>query len=351
MYQFTKKIALGAVALAAVATLAGAAMAADISGAGATFPYPIYAKWADAYKKETGIGMNYQSIGSGGGIKQIQAKTVTFGASDMPMKAEDLDAGGLVQFPMIMGGAVPVANIKGIAPGQLKLDGATLADIYMGKISKWNDAAIAKLNPGVTLPSTAIAAVYRSDGSGTNFVFTTYLSAVSATFKEKIGANASVEWPSGIGAKGNEGVAGMVTQTDGAIGYVEFAYAKQNKMTYIDLINKEGKVIEPKASAFAAAAAGADWANAKGYALVLTNQPGAESWPITSASFILVYRQPQNPGAVAEALKFFSWAYKNGGKMADDLDYVPMPANVISMVEKTWGEIKGADGKMVWAGK
>ncbi len=335
--------------MAAVATLAGSALAADISGAGATFPYPIYAKWADAYKKETGIGLNYQSIGSGGGIKQIQAKTVTFGASDMPMKPEDLDSSGLIQFPMIMGGVVPVANLKGIKPGELKLDGPTLADIYMGKIAKWNDPAIQKLNPSAKLPSTAIAAVYRSDGSGTNFLFTNYLSQVSPAFKEKIGANTSVEWPAGIGAKGNEGVAGMTGQTDGAIGYVEYAYAKQNKMTYINMINKDGKVVEPKSGAFQAAAAGADWANAKGYYLVLTNQPGAESWPITAASFILVYKQPQNAAPVGDALKFFAWAYKNGGKMAEDLDYVPMPSSVVSLVEKTWGEIKSADGKAAWS--
>jgi phosphate transport system substrate-binding protein len=354
LYQFTKKVARAAITMAAVATLFGAvgassAFAADISGAGATFPYPIYAKWADAYKKETGIGLNYQSIGSGGGIKQIKAKTVTFGASDAPLKPEELDEAGLIQFPMIMGGAVPVANIKGVKPGELTLDGATLADIYLGKVTKWNDAAIQKLNPNVKLPSTSIAAVYRSDGSGTNFLFTTYLSDVSPTFKEKVGANASVEWPSGIGAKGNEGVAGMTSQTDGAIGYVEYAYAKQNKMTYINLVNKDGKTIEPKASAFSAAAANADWAKAKGYYLVLANQPGPESWPITGASFILVYKQPQDLAAVQTALKFFSWAYKNGGKMADELDYVPMPPAVVSMVEKTWGEIKGADGKSAWS--
>ncbi len=348
MYQFTKKIAQAAMTMAAVATLSTAAMAADISGAGATFPYPIYAKWADAYKKETGVGLNYQSIGSGGGIKQITAKTVTFGASDQPLKPEDLDKNGLIQFPMVMGGVVPVANIKGVKPGELKLDGATLADIYMGKISKWNDAAIQKLNPDVKLPSTAIAAVYRSDGSGTNFLFTTYLSQVSPAVKENIGAATSVEWPSGIGAKGNEGVAGMTTQTDGAIGYVEYAFAKQNKMTYLNLINKDGKVVEPKSTSFQAAAAGADWANAKGYYLVLTNQSGADSWPITGASFILIHRQPQNPAAVQDALKFFAWAYKGGAKMADELDYVPMPGSVVSLVEKTWGEIKGADGKAVW---
>jgi phosphate transport system substrate-binding protein len=344
-------VARGAMTMAAVATLAGSARAADISGAGATFPYPVYAKWADAYKKETGIGLNYQSIGSGGGIKQIQAKTVTFGASDQPLKPEDLDQGGLIQFPMIMGGVVPVANIKGVKPGELKLDGATLGDIYMGKISKWNDPAIQKLNPDVKLPSTAIATVYRSDGSGTNFLFTTYLSQVSPAFKEKIGAATSVEWPVGIGAKGNEGVAGMTTQTDGAIGYVEYAFAKQNKMTYIDLLNKDGKVVEPKSATFQAAAAGADWANAKGYYLVLTNQPGADSWPITGASFILIHKQPQNPAAAQDALKFFDWAYKKGGKMAEDLDYVPMPASVVAMVEKTWGEIKGADGKPLWPAK
>ncbi|MBX7198399.1 MAG: phosphate ABC transporter substrate-binding protein PstS [Rhodospirillaceae bacterium] len=348
MNQFTQKVARAAVTVAAAVTFSVSAFAADISGAGATFPYPIYAKWADAYKKETGVGLNYQSIGSGGGIKQITAKTVTFGASDQPLKPEDLDKSGLIQFPMVMGGVVPVANIKGVKPGEVKLDGATLADIYLGKISKWNDPAIAKLNPDVKLPSTAIAAVYRSDGSGTNFLFTTYLSQVNPGFKEKIGAATSVEWPSGIGAKGNEGVAGMTTQTDGAIGYVEYAFAKQNKMTTISLINKDGKVVEPKASAFQAAAAGADWANAKGYYLVLTNQAGADSWPITGASFILVHRQPQNAGAVGDALKFFSWAYKNGGKMADELDYVAMPANVVTMVEKTWGEIKGSDGKAVW---
>jgi len=349
VYQFTRKFAKGLIASAIVASFATSALAADISGAGATFPYPIYAKWADAYKKETGNGLNYQSIGSGGGTAQIKAKTVTFGASDMPLKPEELDQAGLVQFPAIIGGVVPVVNVKGIAPGQLKLDGQTLADIYQGKISKWNDAQIAKLNPGVTLPSTAIATVYRSDGSGTNFLFTTYLSSVSAAFKDKIGANTSVEWPVGIGAKGNEGVANMTKQTDGAIGYVEYAFAKQNKMTYVDMINKDGKVVEPKASAFSAAAANADWANARGYYLVLTNQPGAESWPIVGASFIIVYRQPANAGAVTDALKFFSWAYKNGSKMAEDLDYVPMPNTVVSLIEKTWTGIKGADGKAVWA--
>jgi phosphate transport system substrate-binding protein len=329
--------------------IAAVAHAADISGAGATFPYPVYAKWADAYKKETGVGLNYQSIGSGGGIKQIEAKTVTFGASDMPLKPDVLEENGLVQWPMIMGGAVPVANLKGIKAGELVLDGATLADIYMGKVTKWNDPAIVKLNPGVKLPSTAIAPVYRSDGSGTNFLFTTYLSDVSPEFMSKIGANASVQWPAGIGAKGNEGVANMTTQTDGAIGYVEYAYVIQNKMTYIKLINKSGAKVDPSSKTFAAAAANADWSKAPGYYLVLTNQPGEMSWPITGASFILMHKQVDDTAAANAALKFFAWAYKSGQGMANELDYVPIPDNVVKMVEKTWTDsIKGADGKPVW---
>ncbi len=344
MKFLTKTLQAGAVALLAVS----AAQAADISGAGATFPYPIYAKWADAYKKETGVGLNYQSIGSGGGIKQIQAKTVTFGASDAPLKAEELDKSGLIQFPMIMGGVVPVVNLPDVAAGSLTLDGPTLGDIYMGKIAKWNDERIAKLNPGMKLPSTAIAPVYRSDGSGTNFLFTTYLSEVNAAFKDKIGANASVQWPTGIGAKGNEGVAGMTQQTRGAIGYVEYAYAKQNKMNAVKLVNKDGKPVEPKSSAFQAAAAGADWANAKGYYVILTNQPGADSWPITGASFILMHKEPQDPTSAKEALKFFSWAYKNGGKLADELDYVAMPDSVVKMVDQTWKSTIKAGGQPLW---
>ena len=327
---------------------APAARAADISGAGATFPYPIYAKWADAYKKETGIGLNYQSIGSGGGIKQIQAKTVTFGASDAPLKAEELDKSGLIQFPMIMGGVVPVVNVPDVAAGALTLDGPTLGDIYMGKISKWNDERIAKLNPGVKLPSIAIVPVYRSDGSGTNFLFTTYLSEVNKEFQDKIGANASVQWPSGIGAKGNEGVAGMTQQTRGAIGYVEFAYAKQNKMNAVKMVNRDGKTVEPKSAAFQAAAANADWAKAPGYHVILTNQPGAESWPITGASFILMHKEPKDPAAAKEALKFFAWAYKSGDKMADELDYVPMPDSVVKMVEQTWKSTIKAGGHPLW---
>jgi phosphate transport system substrate-binding protein len=335
-----------------VAAAAGfAATAADISGAGATFPYPIYAKWADAYKKLTGIGLNYQSIGSGGGIKQIKAKTVTFGASDMPLKPDDLKAAGLLQFPMIIGGVVPVVNIKGIAPGQLQLDGATIASIYLGDIAKWDDPQIKRLNPKLALPSTAIAPVYRSDGSGTNFLFSDYLSKESPKFKSIIGANSSVQWPAGIGAKGNEGVANMTTQTDGAIGYVEYAYAKQNKMAFTMLTNKGGKSVEPSAESFQAAAANADWVHSDSYYVILTDQDGAKSWPITGASFILVYKQPADAAAVGEALKFFAWAYKDGGAMAAELDYVPLPAPLIAQVEATWKSGVTSGGHPVWSGK
>jgi phosphate transport system substrate-binding protein len=337
--------------LGVATSLSLAAAAADISGAGATFPYPIYAKWADAYKKSTGVGMNYQSIGSGGGIKQIKAKTVTFGASDMPLKPDDLKASGLIQFPMIIGGVVPVVNIKGVAPGQLRLDGATVASIYLGDIKQWDDAAIKKLNPKLALPSTAIAPVYRSDGSGTNFLFSDYLSKSSPKFQSNIGANTSVQWPVGIGAKGNEGVANMTTQTDGAIGYVEYAYAKQNKMAYTQLTNKAGNAVAPSAESFQAAAATADWAGSDSYYLILTDQAGAKSWPITGASFILVYKQPDNAVAVNEALKFFAWAYKDGAGMAAELDYVPLPAALIAQVQKTWVSQVTAGGKPVWSGK
>jgi phosphate transport system substrate-binding protein len=323
-------LALTATAVAAIA------QAADISGAGATFPYPIYSKWADAYKKETGTGLNYQSIGSGGGIKQIKAKTVTFGASDMPLKPDELKAAGLVQFPMIIGGAVPVVNVKGVGPAQMVLNGATIASIYLGEITMWNDPAIKKLNPKLTLPATAIAPIYRSDGSGTNFLFTDFLSKSSPKFKETVGSNTSVQWPVGIGAKGNEGVANQTAQTDGAIGYVEYAYAKQNKMAYAQLINRDGKAVSPSADTFQAAAAAGDWSHADSYYLILTDQPGAKSWPITGASFILVYGNPPDPAATGEALKFFDWAYKQGGPMASELDYVPLPANLVSQVKSTW---------------
>ena len=327
------------------------AAVADISGAGATFPYPIYAKWADAYKKLTSIGLNYQSIGSGGGIKQIKAKTVTFGASDMPLKPDDLKAAGLLQFPMIIGGVVPVVNIKGIAPGQLHLDGAVIASIYLGDIAKWDDPAIKRLNPKLSLPGTAIAPVYRSDGSGTNFLFSDYLSKSSPKFLSTIGANSSVQWPTGIGAKGNEGVANMTTQTDGAIGYVEYAYAKQNKMSFTLLTNKAGSVVAPSADTFQAAAANADWTHADSYYLILTNQDGAKSWPITGASFILVYKEPADAAPVLEALKFFAWAYKDGAGMANELDYVPLPAALVAQVEKTWSTEIMAGGHPVWSGK
>ena len=325
--------------LAAVGLVMGLAApvanAADISGAGATFPFPVYAKWADAYKKETGNGLNYQSIGSGAGIKQIVAKTVTFGATDAPMTAEELKKAGLVQWPMVMGGIVPVVNLEGIKPGELVLDGPTLANIFLGTVKTWDDAAIKKLNPKLALPSTAITVVRRSDGSGTTFNFTDYLSKVSADWKSKVGAAASVEWPVGVGAKGNDGVAGNVGQTKNSIGYVEYAYAKQNKLTYANLVNKAGKVVGPTIEAFQAAAANADWANSPGYYQILTEQPGDGSWPITAATFILMHAEPQDKAASGEALKFFAWAFKNN-KMAEELDYIPMPAAVVGLIEKTW---------------
>lgn len=324
------------VAAGLVAASATAAFAADITGAGATFPFPIYSKWADAYKKETGNGLNYQSIGSGGGIKQIQAKTVTFGASDAPLKAEQLEKDGLVQWPMVMGAIVPVVNIEGVKPGELVFDGETLASIYLGKITKWDDAAIKKLNPNVKLPSDAITVVRRSDGSGTTFNFTNYLSKASAEWKSKVGEGTAVEWPVGVGAKGNEGVSGNIGQTKNSIGYVEYAYAKQNKLTYTGLVNKSGKPVQPTVEAFQAAASNADWAKAPGYYVILTDQPGDKSWPITAATFILMHKEPTDKAASKEALKFFAWAFKNGDKMAEELDYIPMPDPVVKLIEKTW---------------
>jgi phosphate transport system substrate-binding protein len=344
------KIRFAALVAGSIGLAGFAASAAEIAGAGATFPYPVYAKWAEAYKAKTGSSMNYQSIGSGGGIKQIQAKTVDFGASDMPLKVEDLEKSGLIQFPMIMGGVVPVINVKGVESGKLKLDGPTLAKIYMGEVKTWNDPAIAKLNPDLKLPATAIAPVYRSDGSGTNFLFTNYLSSVSPEFKEKIGSNTSVEWPTGLGGKGNEGVAALASRTEGAIGYVEYAYVKQNKMNYALLQNGAGKVVEPSAESFQAAAANADWAKTPGFTVILTNQPGEKSWPITGASFILMHKTAEKPENSKEALKFFDWAYKDGDKMAEALDYVPMPDAVVKLVEETWKQIKGANGQPLWTG-
>ena len=339
------------VGVSAAAAIAFGALAGEISGAGATFPYPIYAKWAEAYAAKTGLKMNYQSIGSGGGIKQITSKTVDFGASDMPLKPADLEKDGLTQFPMVMGGVVPVINVPGIAAGQLKLDGKVLADIYLGKITKWNDPAIAALTSGLKLPDLAIAPVYRSDGSGTTFIFTHYLSEVSPEWKDKVGENTSVQFPTGIGGKGNEGVSAMASRTVGAIGYVEYAYAKQNKLTYALLRNKDGQFVSPDSAAFRAAAANADWSKTQDFYLLLTDQPGKDSWPITGATFILLHKQQAKPEVAREVINFFDWAYLNGGKLADDLDYVPMPENVVKLVEQSWQQIKGPDGKAVWTGR
>jgi phosphate transport system substrate-binding protein len=343
--NYVRSIAVAGV----LAATAVPAAAIDISGAGATFPYPIYAKWADAYKKETGVGLNYQSIGSGGGIKQIEARTVTFGATDAPLKGADLDKNGLVQFPMVMGAIVPVVNLAGIKAGDLVLDGPTLAAIFVGNVKSWDDPAIQKLNPNVKLPAQPIAVVHRSDGSGTTFNFTYYLAQVSPDWKSQVGASTSVEWPVGIGAKGNEGVANNVTQTQGAIGYVELAYALQNKMVYTNMINKDGKVVQPGGFSVQAAAASADWSSVPGYGVILANQPGVGSWPMTAATFILVPKQPTDAAAAAEALKFFAWAYAKGTDMADSLDYVPMPKNVIEQIEKLWaGEVKDSSGKPLY---
>ena len=345
------KIAIAVTALA-FSTSVGVASAADISGAGATFPYPVYAKWAEAYKAKTDIGMNYQSIGSGGGIKQIKAGTVTFGASDRPLDEKDLMESGLVQWPQVMGGVVPAMNIEGVEPGQITLTGELISKIYQGEITSWNDPKIMALNNGVKLPDTAIAPVYRSDGSGTNFLWTDYLSKSDPSFKENIGSATSVQWPVGIGAKGNEGVANMVKQTQGAIGYVEYAYVKQNKMTFAKLVNQAGKVVEPSAESFQSAASNADWKGTPGYAVVLTNEPGDMSWPITGASFILMHKDAKNPESSRAALKFFDWAFEHGDKMADQLDYVPMPKKVVELIQETWkAEIKGANGEALYAAK
>jgi phosphate transport system substrate-binding protein len=325
------------------------AAAVEISGAGATFPYPVYAKWADTYKKETGVGLNYQSIGSGGGIKQIEAKTVTFGATDAPLKGPELEKFGLVQFPMVMGGIVPVVNVEGIAPGELVLDGPTLAGIFLGTVKSWDDPAIKKLNASAKLPSQPIAVVHRSDGSGTTFNFTYYLSEAGGDWKSKVGSATSVEWPVGIGAKGNEGVSNNVSQTKGSIGYVEYAYALQNKLIYTKMVNKDGKAVAPTSAAFQAAAANADWSSAPGYGVILANQAGAESWPMTAATFILIPKKPDDAAAVSEALKFFAWAYAKGDKMAEELDYVPMPKKIVAEIEKVWAsEIKDSNGKALY---
>jgi phosphate transport system substrate-binding protein len=340
---------------AASAVLLGAAsytsLAADITGAGATFPYPIYAKWADAYRQRTGIGLNYQSIGSGGGIKQIRAKTVDFGASDMPLKPEDLNKDGLMQFPTVVGGEVLVVNVAGVKPGELKLTGKLVADIYLGKLTRWNDPQIVKVNPGLKLPDQNITVVHRSDGSGTTFIFTNYLSKVSSEWKEKVGADVSVSWPaaSDAGGKGNEGVASFVQRIKGAIGYVEYAYAKQNNMVYTQLQNRGGRFLLPNEKTFQAAAAGADWKNAPGFYEILTDEPGADSWPIAGATFILMHKAQASPDRAKEVLKFFDWAYANGDAMALELVYVPLPDAVVNQIQSAWrSQIKDPSGKSVW---
>jgi phosphate transport system substrate-binding protein len=339
---------LASAAFAAALAATAPVLAADITGAGATFPYPIYAKWADAYKKATGTGMNYQSIGSGGGIKQITAKTVNFGASDMPMKPEDLEKNGLMQFPAIMGGVVPVYHVKGIGAGEIRFTGELLANIYLGKVKKWNDAAIAGLNPGVKLPDANITVVHRSDGSGTTFLWTNYLSKVSADWKGTVGEGTSVKWPTGVGGKGNEGVASYVQKINGALGYVEYAYAKQNKLTAGMMRNKAGKFVSPDDNSFKAAAAGAEWAKTPGMGVILTEQPGDGSWPVTGASFILIHKAQDKPAAGREVLKFFEWSFANGQKMADELDYVPMPDPVVKVIQAEWKSIKDSAGKPVY---
>ncbi|ATE60440.1 phosphate ABC transporter substrate-binding protein PstS [Thauera sinica] len=347
MLRFSKKFAVASVS---TVLLAVQAQAADVTGAGASFPAPIYSKWADAYQKATGNKVNYQSIGSSGGIRQINAKTVDFGASDMPLKPEELSKAGLQQFPTVIGGVVPVVNLAGIKAGDLKLTGQLLADIYQGKITKWNDKAIAALNPSLSLPDQDIGVVRRADGSGTTFVFTNYLSKISAEWKEKIGEGSAVQWPVGLGGKGNEGVSAFVQRLPGSIGYVEYAYAKQNKLAHALLQNKDGEFISPSEESFAAASAGADWSKSAFYE-ILTNQPGKTSWPLTSATFILIHQVQDKPEQGANVLKFFEWAYTNGGKMASELDYVPLPDATVKLINASWANIKDSSGKVVHSAK
>ncbi|RVU46190.1 phosphate ABC transporter substrate-binding protein PstS [Rubrivivax rivuli] len=331
---------------AAVTVFAASAFAQDVTGAGATFPAPVYAKWADAYNKATGARINYQSVGSGAGIRQIRGKTVDFGATDMPLTDADLAKDGMIQFPTVIGGVVPVVNIKGIAPGQIKMTGQLLGDIYLGNIKRWNDPAIAALNPGVPLPDAAISPVRRADGSGTTFIFTNYLSKVNAEWKAKVGEGTAVNWPAGAGGKGNEGVSAFVQRLPNSIGYVEYAYAKQNKMSYVLMRNKDGQFVPPRDTNFKAAAAGAEWA--KSFYQILTEQPGKDSWPITGATYILMYKSQDKPANATNTLKFFDWAFTNGDQMADDLDYVPMPAAVKDLVRKQWADnLKDTAGKPI----
>ncbi|KAB7623177.1 phosphate ABC transporter substrate-binding protein PstS [Alkalilimnicola sp. S0819] len=344
MLKSFKSVGLGLVLGMSV----GSAFAADIAGAGASFPYPVYAKWADAYHKATGNRMNYQSIGSGGGIRQIKAKTVDFGASDAPLTPDELAEAGLMQWPMVMGGVVPVVNLDGIGAGELKLSNDVLADLFLGKITSWDDEAIAALNPGVDLPSRRVTAVYRSDGSGTTFVFTDYLGKVSEEWKREVGVGKAVAWPTGVSGKGNEGVASYVGRIKGGIGYVEYAYALQNELPHVQLRNQAGQWVNPGSESFQAAAAGADWEQAEGMYLVLTNQPGAKSWPITAATYILMHKQQDKPEAARNALDFFSWAFENGDEMADELHYVAMPDSVVKFIEQRWkNELTDTSGQPV----
>lgn len=349
MLSKIKLSAIVIIALLAIAAVINAGEKKDIiNGAGASFPYPLYSQWAYKYNQLTGMRMNYQSIGSGGGIRQIISKTVDFGASDAPLKAEELDEFGMIQFPMVMGGVVPVVNIEGIEAGQLKLTPQILAAIFLGKIRKWNDPVILKLNPGLGLPDKDITVVHRADGSGTTWIFTMYLSKVSPEWAEKVGAAKAVAWPAGIGGKGNEGVASYVKRVNGSIGYVEFAYALQNKLTHILLRNRDGNFVAPTKENFMAAAENADWKNAPGFYLVLVDQPGADSWPITGASFIIIYKEQEKLNTAVEMLKFFDWCFKHGREKALELDYVPIPGKVIEMVENAWREQVRHDGKQIW---
>lgn len=351
MRHFIRSAAV-AIAMATASTFTlSAAMAADLSGAGSTFIYPVFAKWADTYKKDTGVGLNYQSIGSGGGIKQVIAKTVTFGATDKPMSDADLEKNGLVQFPMVMGGIVPIVNLTGVKPGELILDGKTIAQIYLGAITTWDDAAIKALNPTLTLPSTAIAVVHRSDGSGTTFNFTNYLVKLSPDWKDKIGSDTAVEWPVGVGAKGSEGVANTVKQTDGGIGYVEYAYAKQNNLSYSKMLNAAGKVVEPSLESFGSAASNADFKGAKNFNVIITNEPGDATWPIAASTWVLIHKTPDDAAATGEALKFFAWAYKDGKETAKALDYVSIPDSVVDLIKASWKADFQTDGKPIYVGE
>ena len=335
-----------AVVVAALAAAASLGHAQDVTGAGATFPAPIYAKWADAYNKATGVRINYQSVGSGAGIRQIKAKTVDFGATDMPLKDDELAKDGMVQFPTVIGGVVPVINVKGITPGQLKLTGQVLGDIYLGKVAKWNDVAIAALNPGVALPDAPIAVVRRADGSGTTFIFTNYLSKVNAEWKDKAGEGTAVNWPTGAGGKGNEGVSAFVQRLPNSIGYVEYSYAKQNKMSHVMMRNQAGNFVGPDEDTFKAAAAGADWS--KSFYQILTEQAGKDAWPLTGATYVLMYKSQDKPANAASALKFFDWAYASGDKMASDLEYVALPDSLKTLIRKQWAnDIKDASGKAI----